>query len=108
MKRFYHGSSHHWHKILSSVFLFLGCFGLLFSGLSGVSNESSEKQTELLNRAITRGIVHCYASQGHYPENLDYLKTHYGVSYDKDKYFVDYQVLGENIFPDVSIILLEP
>ena len=108
MKRFYHDSINHWNKLLASILLFLGCFWLLFTGISRVSNKSSEKQTEILTRAITRSIVHCYASEGHYPEDLDYLKSHYGISYDNEKYFVDYQVLAENIFPDVSIIRLEP
>jgi len=59
---------------------------------------------ETLQRAITRGITHCYATQGHYPESLEELHKTYGITYDEDLYFVDYQVLGKNIYPDVTII----
>ena len=48
--------------------------------------------------------VHCYAIEGSYPESLQYLKDNYGLTYDEEKYFIDYQVLGSNILPDVTII----
>ena len=108
MKRFYHDSSNQWTKLLASLLIFMICFSAFFAGLSGVSDESYEKQIETLSLALNRSIAHCYAFEGHYPESLDYLKNHYGISYDSDKFFVDYQVYGENIFPDISIVPLEP
>ena len=35
---------------------------------------------------------------------LDYLKKNYGLHYDENRYFVDYQPLGANILPEVTII----
>lgn len=104
MKRFYHNQSNNWLKLLLSVSLFLMIFFGFSIGISNVSKETSAKQTESLQLAISRSIAHCYASKGYYPENLEYLQEHYGIHYDTDKYFIDYQVLGENIFPDVTII----
>ena len=91
-------------KLLLSVALFLIIFYAFTSGISKLSHSSDTKQTELLHLAISRGITHCYATNGHYPESLDYLKENYGITYDEDKYFVDYQVFGKNIFPDITII----
>ena len=104
MKRFYHESSNNWLKQAASVGLFAVLFLMFFLGISQVSEETSEKQTETLRLAISRGIAHCYATEGQYPERLDYLLDNYGIDYDSEKYFVDYQVLGQNIFPDVTII----
>ncbi|MCB5577777.1 MULTISPECIES: hypothetical protein [Dorea] len=59
---------------------------------------------ETLQSAVTRDITRCYAQEGTYPESLAYLKKHYGLTYDSSKYFVDYQPLGANIMPDVTII----
>ena len=87
-----------------STALFFAFFLLFLLLLSGVSEKNSEKQIEMLSLSISRGIAHCYSTEGHYPEDLDYLKDHYGITYNEDEYFVDYQVLGENIFPDVTII----
>ena len=32
------------------------------------------------------------------------LKAHYGLTYDENLFFVDYQTVGANIYPDVTII----
>lgn len=104
MKRFYYEPSHNWYRPFLSVALFLFLFGAFFLGISQVSQETREKQVESLRQSISRGIVHCYATEGAYPENLDYLIQYYDIHYDTDIFFVDYQVLGENIFPDVTIL----
>ncbi|WP_242847353.1 hypothetical protein [Dorea sp. D27] len=57
-----------------------------------------------METAVSRGIAHCYAIEGAYPESLQYLEAHYGLIYDKDRFFIDYQILGSNIMPDVTII----
>ena len=62
------------------------------------------RQKESLENAITRSITHCYAVEGSYPASLDYLKENYGLTYDEDLFFVDYQTIGSNILPDVTII----
>ena len=97
MKRFFQTQ-------IIAIIIFAIIFFAFTSGVSKISHNTDENQTELLHLAISRGITHCYATEGHYPEDLDYLKEHYGITYDTDKYFVDYQVLGKNIFPDVTII----
>ena len=35
---------------------------------------------------------------------LSYMEEHYGLTYDKDLFFVDYQPIGSNIRPDVTVI----
>ena len=104
MGRFYHEKSHTFAKQLASIILFAALFVMFVFGISNISKETTEIQSESLELAISRGIAHCYATSGYYPENLDYIIENYGITYDSKRYFVDYQVLGENIFPDVTII----
>lgn len=86
----------------SSV-LFLLVFLLFYRGVDSVSRTSSEQQMESLKQAIQRSAVHCYAVEGAYPESLDYLKEHYGITYDPEKYIVDYEIIGSNLMPDVKV-----
>lgn len=73
-------------------------------GVSAVEDRSGAQAYEALEQAVRRGIVHCYTMEGSYPESLQYLKEHYGLTYDEDRFFVDYQALGSNLLPDVTII----
>jgi len=104
MKRFYHERSYSAIKSVLSVLVFLAAFWAFSHMYSDVSSKTAETGAVTLEQALLKGIVHCYASEGRYPESLSYLMEHYPVYYDEELYFVDYQVLGENIFPDVTII----
>ena len=90
--------------MLTGILFFIAVFFIFSSSISGISEKTDKNQTDTLKLALSQSITHCYATEGHYPESLDYIQEHYGIIYDTDKYFVDYQVLGENIFPDITII----
>ncbi len=87
-----------------SVICFVLILSLFLLGVRIVERRTDAQAMETLEQAVSRGIVHCYAMEGAYPESLQYLKDHYGLIYDEDRFFVDYQVLGSNLIPDVTII----
>ena len=92
---------------LSLVFLLL--ILLLFArGVNRLSRDTIRRQEDTLRAALNRSVTRCYAIEGAYPENLQYLKEHYGITYDEELFFVDYRVSGANIFPDITIIKKEP
>ena len=81
--------------------LVLIAFSLFASSMSK-TNASQEK--EILQKAIDRSITQCYALEGVYPDNLAYLEQEYGLTYNKEHFFVDYQYIGSNLRPDITII----
>ena len=88
--------------------LVLGIFFLAVLFLAAGSKRMEEtawnEQQELLSDAINQAVVNCYAMEGRYPESLEVLKTEYGLQYDSEEFFVDYQVYGANLMPDVMIL----
>lgn len=91
-------------NILISLLLFACIFAAFWLGVSSMQKKVDTEGIKTLQNAVTRSITRCYVEEGSYPESLDYLKEHYGLYYDENKYFVDYQPLGANIMPDVTII----
>ena len=91
-------------NFIVSIIVFFIIFGCFSFGISTFSDKASEQEKQTLETAVNRGIAHCYAIEGAYPESLRYLEEHYGLIYDEDRFFIDYQILGSNIMPDVTII----
>lgn len=58
-----------------------------------------------LERAIHKGIILCYALEGYYPPNLEYLGEHYAIQFNEDQFFVDYQIIASNLMPDVTVLI---
>lgn len=95
---------HTYRKLILSVCLFLVFLLLFYEGIFSLSENTKRRQKENLENALNRSITYCYAVEGVYPESLDYLKKNYGLTYDENRFFVDYKILGANILPDVTII----
>ena len=75
--------------------------------VSGVSGSMEAQQTQVLERAIEKAVVTCYAIEGQYPPTLDYILEHYGVMIDEERYDVLYDVFAQNIMPSVSVLRKE-
>lgn len=85
------------------ILLFVAVFIIFMIGISRVSQSSVLDERRLLEEALTRDIAHCYAVEGSYPESLTYLCDHYGLTYDTEKFLVNYEYIGANILPTFSI-----
>ena len=80
--------------------------GILWFGLIGVKQiaaKTANEQLEVLNQAIRRATIQCYAIEGRDPPSVEYLEEHYGLSIDRDKFYVFYDGWASNIMPDISI-----
>lgn len=91
-------------RLLCSVLLFVAMLMVFYVSLDRFSADSTRRQKENLENALQRTITYCYATEGSYPEDLAYLKKHYGLTWDESLFFVDYRVSGANIYPDVTIL----
>ncbi len=103
-KKFSHSPSEKIYRVLSIV-LFIGIAVLFFYAVDASGKRTIEKQQQSLEDAIARDIVQCYSIEGIYPPSLEYMESHYGLTYDKETFFVDYIPIGENLYPDYTVIL---
>ena len=87
-----------------SLALLIICIALFAVFSSKLSESNTAKSRGTLERALNRSITQCYALEGTYPPNLKYLTNHYGLTYDSDYYYIDYNYIGSNLRPDVTII----
>ncbi len=93
--------------ILISVVLFLGIVMYFFTTLNNMSEGIDSQQKEALHNAIDNAVVSCYAVEGCYPESVEYLEEHYGLTFDHDKFHVEYSSFGANVRPAVNVVVLE-
>lgn len=84
--------------------LVVGILVIFLSALSNLNAGSSDEGKQQLEQAIKRGVISCYATEGFYPPNLEYLEEHYGIRVDKERYAVIYDVFAENLMPDITVL----
>lgn len=72
--------------------------------LESLDRGRSQEGQAQLEQALRKGCVACYAVEGAYPQDLDYLKEHYGIQVDEERYIVHYEVYGENLMPYITVL----
>ncbi|WMJ22322.1 hypothetical protein RBG61_10015 [Paludicola sp. MB14-C6] len=71
---------------------------------ANVSKSTTQEKMNITQQAIERAVVNCYALEGFYPSNIEYLENNYGVLIDHKKYVILYETVGSNVRPYVEVV----
>ena len=92
-----------WLIALCVMALMVGAF---YGAATLNARQATQEQRALLEDAITRALVTCYAVEGRYPSTLSYLEEHYGVDIDTEHYAVFFSSFADNVLPTVRVVPL--
>lgn len=85
-----------------AVFVALVAVGCaLFDAISGASGAA---ETELVRTAVRSAALTCYAVEGAYPPDVDYLVEHYGLRYNSERFIVAYDAFASNVVPEIRVL----
>lgn len=87
-----------------AVVVFALLVGFFLISLLTTTQRNDTHEREMMSDALRRAIVTCYAVEGKYPPNLDYIYENYGVRIDESRYVVFYDVIAANVMPSVDVI----
>lgn len=92
-----------WIKIIGAVVTFIMLI-ILVAAIRKVADDSEDDGKRQLETSIRRSVMACYADEGVYPPDIDYLKDHYGIQIDEERFVVYYSVFAENLMPDITVL----
>jgi len=74
-----------------------------FQAVDKISKNDGDRSAAI-EKVIMRAAVQCYALEGSYPPNIEYLTENYGIIVDENQYFYFYDTNGANIAPNIEVI----
>lgn len=77
---------------------------VLIMATANLKSGQSEQGREQLESSLRRSAMACYAIEGVYPPNVEYLEEHYGLQIDRNRYVVSYSAFAENLMPDITVL----
>lgn len=86
------------------ILAFIAAVLLFVLAFSRLTSRNSAREEALVEDAIRRAAVTCYAVEGRYPESLDYLLENYGVVVDRSRYAVRYEAFAVNFMPSILVV----
>ena len=84
----------------------IACIAILACGLfllNGIDSASAGAEEALVQEAVRRAMITCYAVEGAYPPDVNYLMENYGLAYNDEEYFVSYQAFASNVLPEIHV-----
>lgn len=94
-------------SVLPGVLLPLLAAAVLLFFLTALGNLGDGQRDEgkaQLESALRRAAVACYAAEGIYPPDLEYMTEHYGIQIDHSRWLVVYEAFAENLMPDITVL----
>ena len=88
------------------IFTLLLCT-LFYIGIVHTQTNSLEKEQITLTRALEGGAIRTYALTGRYPQSLSELLSDYHITYDNEKFVVEYVPNGSNLLPSINVFPLK-
>ena len=68
-----------------------------------ISSAQDSAETDIVRDAVKNAALTCYAVEGAYPDSVDYLREHYHLAYDEDRYLITYDAFASNMIPDIWV-----
>ena len=92
-----------WLKVLGAV-MAAAILLMLLAALKNLGRDSNGKGKEQMEQSVRRCVMACYADEGVYPPDVDYMRENYGLQVDDSRYLVFYTVFAGNMMPDITVL----
>ena len=91
-------------KDVGAILIFVVLIIAFILLINGITQKGNGRELEIVREAVKNSALTCYAVEGMYPDDLQYLRDHYNLSYNEDKYVVEYQPFASNVIPSIKVV----
>ena len=70
-------------KDVASVLIFIALILAFVLLVNNITNKNSGRELQIVRDAVKNAALTCYAVEGMYPDDLEYLREHYNLSYNE-------------------------
>ena len=90
-------------KDVASILIFIALIVVFILLVNQITGKNEARELQLVRDAVKNTALTCYAVEGMYPDDLEYLRDHYNLSYNEEKYQVFYEPLASNLMPAIKV-----
>ena len=90
-------------KDVAAILIFVALILAFVLLVNNITNKNSGRELQIVRDAVKNAALTCYAVEGSYPESLDYLREHYKLAYNKERFVVEYDAFASNLMPTITV-----
>ena len=91
-------------KDVAAILIFVALIIAFVFLVNNITGKGNGRELEIVRDAVKNSALTCYAVEGMYPDDLSYLRDHYNLSYNEERYIVYYHPLASNLMPTLKVV----
>ena len=90
-------------KDIEAIAFFLALIAAFVLIVNGITGKGGSQELDMVRDAVKNAALTCYAVEGVYAPDLQYLRDNYQLSYNEEKYIVYYEAFASNLMPSIQV-----
>ena len=90
-------------KDVASIAIFIVLILSFVLLINSITTKNNGRELQIVRDAVKNAALTCYAVEGMYPDDLTYLRDHYNLSYNEERYHVFYEPIASNLMPSIKV-----
>ena len=91
-------------KDIAAILVFVALIIAFVFLINNITGKGNSREMDIVKDAVKNATLTCYAVEGMYPDDLNYLIEHYNLSYNKERYIVYYEPIASNVIPSIKVV----
>ena len=91
-------------KDVAAILIFLALILAFVLLVNNITNKNNGRELQIVRDAVKNAALTCYAVEGMYPDDIQYRRDHYNLSFNEDKYVVYYEPFASNVIPAIKVV----
>ncbi len=91
-------------KDIAAILIFVALIIAFVFLINNITGKGNGRELEIVRDAVKNAALTCYAVEGMYPDDLTYLREHYNLSYNEERYMVYYRPIASNLMPSIKVV----
>ena len=89
---------------LFSTLFFAALAAVLFITVSNSDKGYEQERQRVAETALRSAVINCFAIEGMYPPDVQYMKDNYGLAIDEKIFIIHYEYEGDTLMPHFMIV----
>ena len=91
-------------KDVAAILIFVALIIAFVFLINNITGKGNGRELEIVRDAVKNAALTCYAVEGMYPDDLTYLREHYNLSFNEERYIVYYRPIASNLMPSIKVV----
>ena len=90
-------------KEIAKILMVIALLAVVLLAIDRISGMQQREEAAMVRDAIHEAALTCYAVEGMYPDSVEYLREHYHLAYNEERFLVTFDAFASNKIPNIYV-----